>query len=79
MLAITNCNFSKSSCFKKNNLTKKSMVDQCFNKVEPAKSATLSKNGAHLRAFYRSAVNSNAFTKQPPWRMFLFRRSRVAV
>ena len=55
------------------------MVDQCFNKVEPAKSATLSKNGAHLRAFYRSAVNSNAFTKQPPWRMFLFRRSRVAV
>ena len=79
MLAITDCNSSKASCLKKSNLTKKSMVNQCFNKVEPAKSATLSKNGAHLRPFYRSAVNSNVFTKQPPWRIFLFSRSRVAV
>ena len=47
---------SKASCLKKNILTKKSMVDQCFNKVEPAKSTTLSKNGAHLRPFCRSAV-----------------------
>ena len=55
---------SKTSCLKKNILTKKSMVDQCFNKVEPAKPTTLSKNGAHLRPFCRSAVNSNVFTRK---------------
>ena len=55
---------SKTSCLKKNILTKKSMVDQCFNKVEPAKPTTLSKNGAHLRPFGRSAVNSNVFTRK---------------
>ena len=58
---------SKASCLKKNILTKKSMMNQCFNKVEP-----------HLRTFCRNAVNSNIFTRKPSWRMFLFSRSRVA-
>ena len=67
----------KASCLKKNILTKKSMVDQCFNKVEPAKPTTLSNNGAHFRPFCRSAVNSNIFTRKPPWWRFLFSRSSV--
>ena len=53
------------------------MVDQCFNKVEPAKPTTLSKNGAHPRRFCRSAVNSNVFTRKPAWWRFLFSKSRV--
>ena len=69
---------SKASFLKKNILTKRSMADQCFNKVEPAKPITLSKNGAHLRPFCRSAVNSNIFTRKPPWWRFLFSKSRVA-
>ena len=54
------------------------MVDQRFNKVEPAKPTTLSNNGAHFRPFCRSAVNSNIFTRKPPWWKFIFSRSRVA-
>ena len=54
------------------------MVDQCFHKVAPAKPKTLSKNGADLRPFSRSAVNSNIFTRKPPWWTFLFSRSRTA-
>ena len=68
---------SKVSCPKKNILIKKSMVDQCFNKVDPAKPITLSKNGGHLRPFCRSAVNSNIFTRKSPWWSFFFSRSRV--
>ena len=52
------------------------MADQCFNKVGPAKLTTLLKNGAHLRLFCRSAVNSNIFTRKPPWWRSLFGRSR---
>ena len=91
-LQCTNCNsclkkllhkffwepLSKASCLKKNILKKKSMMDHCFNKVEPAKPATFSKYGAHLRPFCRSVVNSKVFTRKPPWWRFLFSKSRVS-
>ena len=54
------------------------MMDQCFDKVKLAKPTTLSKKGGHFRPFCRSAVNSNIFTRKPPWWRFLFSKPRVA-
>ena len=63
----TNEDITKTSCLKKNILRKKSMVDQCLNKVATLSTepSILSKNEAHARPSCGSAENSNIFTGKP--------------
>ena len=72
---------SKSSCFKKNILRKKSMMENVLIKLRPCstKPAILSKtelNRVYVRPFCRSTENANVFTKKSPRRRLLF--SKVA-